>query len=279
MKRRIILKLSYISPQIDAAVRAILVPQLGDVSGVEQSTSPKTAPYSFDAAAMSSLSLSSLDPRDRVLSVQTVKASSLDTIQGLLAKGDRRAAYRYALDEQLWAHAMVIASSVDKEAWKEVVNEFIRSELNSQGVTDSTSPDATVSGAGREPLKVAYSLYSGQGAASSTCVSSRRMHLINSALRTVQALVPPTSLLKIGERPQPPALSHITPTTTNFTSHATPGPVPVDILKKWPETAAMLIPGPSVTESSAALLALGDCLLANEFVEAAHAWYVSLQVA
>jgi hypothetical protein len=111
-----------------------------------------------------------LDPRDRVLSVQTVKASALDTIQGLLAKGDRRAAYRYALDEQLWAHAMVIASSVDKEAWKEVVNEFIRSELNTQGVTDSTGPDATASGAGREPLKVAYSLYSGQGAASSTCV-------------------------------------------------------------------------------------------------------------
>jgi hypothetical protein len=171
MKRHIILKLSQTSPEIDVAVRAVLVPLLGDVSGLEQSTSPKTAPYSFDGAATSSLSLSSLDPRDRVLSVQTVKASALDTIQGQLAKGDRRAAYRYALDEQLWAHAMVISSSVDKEAWKEVVNEFIRSELNTQGVTDSTAPDATASGAGREPLKVAYSLYSGQGAASSTCVA------------------------------------------------------------------------------------------------------------
>ncbi|KAF8503540.1 Sec23-binding domain of Sec16-domain-containing protein [Russula emetica] len=244
------------SPQIDAAVRIVLVPRLGDVSGLEPSTSPKTAPYSFDSAATSSLSLPSLDTRDRVLSVHTVRASALDTIQGLLAKGDRRDAYRYALDEQLWAHAMVIASSIDKEAWKEVVNEFIRSELNTRGVTDSISPDATASGAGREPLKVAYSLYSGQGAAS------------------IQALVPPTSLLKIGEKTQPPVLSHITPTTANFTSHATPGPVPADILKKWPETAAMLIPGPSVTESSAALLALGDCLLANDFVEAAHACYL-----
>jgi COPII coat assembly protein SEC16 len=170
MKRHIILKLSQTSPQIDADVRAVLVPMLGNVSGLEQSTPPKTAPYSFDGAATSSLSLSSLDTRDRVLSVHTVKASALDTIQGLLAKGDRRAAYRYALDEQLWAHAMVIASSVDKEAWKEVVNEFIRSELNTQGVTDSAGPDATASGTGREPLKVAYSLYSGQGAASSTCV-------------------------------------------------------------------------------------------------------------
>ncbi len=65
---------------------------------------------------------------------------------------------------------MVIASSIDKDAWKEVVNEFIRSELNTQGVADSTSPDATISGTGREPLKVAYSLYSGQGASSSACV-------------------------------------------------------------------------------------------------------------
>jgi len=170
MKRHIILNLSQTSPEIEAAVREILVPRLGNVSGLERSTSPKTAPYSFDGAATSTLSLSSLDSRDRVLSVQTVKASALDTIQGLLAKGDRRAAYRYALDEQLWAHAMVIASSIDKEAWKEVVNEFIRSELNTQGVTDSAGPDATTSGAGREPLKVAYSLYSGQGAASSTCV-------------------------------------------------------------------------------------------------------------
>jgi hypothetical protein len=110
-------------------------------------------------------------------------------------------------------------------------------------------------------------------------LSSRRMLRINYAVRTVQALVPPTSLLKIGEKPQPPALPHPTPMTATFTSYATPGPVPVDILKKWPETAAMLIPGPSVAECSAALLALGDCLLANDSVEAAHAWYVSLRVA
>jgi hypothetical protein len=159
------------SPQIDAAVRAVLVPKLGDVSsGLEQSTSPKTAPYSFDGAATSSLALSAFDPHDRVLSVQTVKASALDTIQGLLAKGERKAAYRYALDERLWAHAMIIASSIDKEAWKEVVNEFIRSELSTQGVADSTGPDATALDTGREPLKVAYSLYSGQGAASGGCM-------------------------------------------------------------------------------------------------------------
>ena len=94
-------------------------------------------------------------------------------------------------------------------------------------------------------------------------------------MRTVQALIPSTSLLKMGEKPQQPAFSHITPISPNFSSV----PVPVDVLNKWPDTAAMLIPGPSVSECSAALLALGDCLLANHMVEAAHAWYVSLQVA
>jgi hypothetical protein len=90
-------------------------------------------------------------------------------------------------------------------------------------------------------------------------------------MRTVQALVPPISLTKIGDKLQAPALPHITPISPNFSS---PGPIPADVLDKWPETAAMLIPGPSVSECSAALLALGDSLLANHSVEAAHAWYV-----
>jgi hypothetical protein len=117
--------------------------------------------------------LSALNPHDRVLSVQSVKASALDKIQELLTQGERRAAYRYALDERLWAHAMIIASSIDKDAWKEVTNEFIRSELNSQGIVDATGSgrrDTITPGTGREPLKVAYSLYSGQGAASSACM-------------------------------------------------------------------------------------------------------------
>lgn len=66
---------------------------------------------------------------------------------------------------------MVIASSIDKDAWKEVVNEFLRTELSSttqetmpglSSVIKTTEPSPT---GGREWLRVAYSLYSGQGAA------------------------------------------------------------------------------------------------------------------
>jgi COPII coat assembly protein SEC16 len=129
--------------------------------------------YGLDSAAASSLALSAPDPHDRVVSAQTVRSSALDKIQDLLARGDRKAAYCYASDEGLWAHAMIIASSIDKEAWKEVVNDFIRSELNSQVLANGTGPghrDSSALATGREPLKVAYSLYSGQGAASSTCI-------------------------------------------------------------------------------------------------------------
>ncbi|KAI0306558.1 Sec23-binding domain of Sec16-domain-containing protein [Multifurca ochricompacta] len=248
------------SPQVEASVRAILVPRIGDASTLEQSTtSPKMSLYGIDGAAVPSLGLSTFDTHDRVLSVQTVRSSALDKIQEHLARGERRAAYHYALDERLWAHAMIIASSIDRESWKEVVNEFIRTELSSQIVTDapgSIHRDTTSIGTGREPLKVAYSLYSGQGAAS------------------IQALVPLMPLSKSGEMLQIPPVSHVTPISPSFPSHATTVPVPEDVLDRWPDTAAMLIPGPSISECSAALLALGDCLLANHWAEAAHACYL-----
>lgn len=64
---------------------------------------------------------------------------------------------------------MVIASSIDKEAWKEVVTEFLRSELSSAGTTHHASDAKGTQGTGQEPLKVAYSLFAGQGPASGKC--------------------------------------------------------------------------------------------------------------
>jgi hypothetical protein len=101
------------------------------------------------------------------ISVSVVLPSALDKIQEFLVRGERRQAYHYALDEKLWAHAMVIASSIDKEAWKDVVSEFLKGEL---GVHDAQR--TALVGRGREPvppsngrewLRVVYSLFSGQG--------------------------------------------------------------------------------------------------------------------
>lgn len=97
---------------------------------------------------------------------------------------------------------------------------------------------------------------------------------------TVQGLVPPISLAKGGEMLHAPTLSQqLTPISSNSLPYTTTAPIHADVLSKWPVTAAMLIPGPSTSECSAALMALGDCLSANQWVEAAHAWYVSLLAA
>lgn len=102
----------------------------------------------------------------------TLRATSLDKIEEFLLRGERRQAYHYALDERLWAHAMVIASSINKDAWKEVVSEFISSELGAKVDNSFALPGRpggqTSSGNGREGLRVAYSLFSGQGPTAGT---------------------------------------------------------------------------------------------------------------
>ncbi len=93
------------------------------------------------------------------MSQSSIRGSQLDKISELLARGDRRGACHYAADEKLWAHALLMASSVDKECWKDVVTEWIRAEL----VHDPAQPQDGKNG--REPLRVAYSLFGGNGAA------------------------------------------------------------------------------------------------------------------
>jgi hypothetical protein len=110
--------------------------------------------------------------KETPISVSTLLPSALDKIQEFLVRGDRRQAYHYALDEKLWAHAMVIASSIDKEAWKDVVNEFLKTELGASNVQPKLpasvgrGKDQVPSPSnGREWLRVVYSLFSGQGPA------------------------------------------------------------------------------------------------------------------
>lgn len=107
------------------------------------------------------------------ISVTTLNASALERIQELLIRGERRQACHYALDEKLWAHAMVIASSIDRDAWQEVVKEFIRAELGPGDVKDGAKINDPRQGSfpnptsnGHESLRVAYSLFAGQGATS-----------------------------------------------------------------------------------------------------------------
>ncbi|KAF8654092.1 hypothetical protein AX16_003625 [Volvariella volvacea WC 439] len=260
------------SAAIDTAIRTALVPSLeGKLSTTSSDSNLSTFSTMGDVTKSPVLGPVPYPPvstfggesSEAPISVSTLRASSLNKIQNFLLRGERRQAYHYALDEKLWGHAMVIASSIDKEAWKEVVSEFLRTEL---GVKDDSTrssnllrpaePMAYLTN-GREPLKVAYSLYSGHGAAA------------------VQELVPQNLLVRAAAgHLVPPANSQLTPRTPNFAAPTPSSNIPQESLARWAETAAMMISNPITPETSSALTALGDQLLAHQWTDAAHACFL-----
>lgn len=149
--------IKFIRPSMDAAVRAALVPQTGaDPNGVESSNFTSVADLQGTDGTLMGLS-NPPSSGETPISVTTLRPSALNKIEGFLLRGERRQAYHYALDQKLWSHAMIIASGIDKEAWQEVVNEFLKTELGTQ-------PPSMGPSNGRESLRVVYSLLSGQGA-------------------------------------------------------------------------------------------------------------------
>ncbi|OSC99056.1 hypothetical protein PYCCODRAFT_1438667 [Trametes coccinea BRFM310] len=242
------------SNEIDAAVRVALLPDLGTTTSQvdgPMGSSTMIPASSSELLAASQYPLASALPntQDHTVATTVLRSSHLDKIQTLLAMGDRRGACHYAADEKLWSHALVIASSIDKETWKDVVTEWIRAELASNGAQGQGDE-------GREALRVAYSLFGGNGAAA------------------VQELVAPSKLLQHPptlQIPQPPV--SITPMTPNFPV-VQPLNVPQEVLANWAKTAAMLLTNPMTVDCSAALTALGDQLFAHQWAEAAHVCYL-----
>lgn len=72
---------------------------------------------------------------------------------------------------------------------------------------------------------------------------------------------------------QPASLPHMTPMTPNFGQPAVATSIPVESISQWADAAAMMVSSPLSPETSAALTALGDQLVANHMYEAAHVWY------
>nr|GAT53207.1 copII vesicle coat protein [Mycena chlorophos] len=240
------------TPQIDSAVRAALVPRL-ETASEEDTSGSFTSIADIQQPMANGIVYSNGLTSDAPLATSVLRPAALEKIQEFLVRGERRKAYHFALDEKLWAHAMVIASSIDRDAWKEAVNEFLRTELAPSTVAaDSTQPKV-----GHEGLRVAYSLYSGQGSVS------------------VQEMVPQNLLARATGRLQlPSSSSHKTPLTPNFAAPAVANTIPTESLATWAETAAMMLSSPMTTDTSSALTALGDQLLAHQWVEAAHACYL-----
>lgn len=147
-----------VSSSIEWAVRSALLPRLqnetisaGDDSLLGQSL---YTPYL------------SMTESTETMAVHYAKNSSLDRIREFLIRGEKLKAYHFAMDEKLWAHAMLIANSVDAQSFKEVAKEFIHSELGVKHILHANT-EQTPQANGKESLRVAYSLLSGHGASSS----------------------------------------------------------------------------------------------------------------
>lgn len=70
------------------------------------------------------------------------------------------------------------------------------------------------------------------------------------------------------------ALTGPTPISPNFTVPGLSNVIPPETLVKWAEIVAMMFSSTN-SETSAALTAMGDQLLINQWTEAAHAWSVN----
>jgi hypothetical protein len=129
-------------------------------------------------------------------------------------------ACHYALDEKVWAHAMVTVSSIDRDTWLEVAKEFIRAELGSMEVKDDKprpndprlGPLFTPTSNGRENLRVACSLFAGQDAGSGMFTLTPRVAaIVNSCFLPLRFL---ESLATSSHHPrQPPLVSRPCPPT------------------------------------------------------------------
>ncbi|EAW08730.1 COPII coat assembly protein SEC16 [Aspergillus clavatus NRRL 1] len=106
------------SAEAQKSLRSVMFPHL------QQSTTdqvpgdsfiPAATPQAIDASARS-------DAAD---------SHSIESLRDSLVLGEREKAVWAAVDNRLWGHAMIIASTMDRSVWKQVVQEFVRREVRS----------------------------------------------------------------------------------------------------------------------------------------------------
>ncbi|KAH8913773.1 hypothetical protein BT69DRAFT_1344126 [Atractiella rhizophila] len=239
------------SSKAENAVRAILVPYAANAADITDADLPLASEIGFNPLTPNTPSFNTQSSSP--VATYTVLPSHIEKIHSILLCGEKKKALKYTIDRKLWAHAFVIASAVDQEAWKEVAQEFIKHELGA-GPGGSN---------GKESLRVAYSLFAGAGA------------------NSIQEFLPPRPL-----NAGPTFGSHLsangpndsqpvaTPMSSNFPDLSLYSNISNDVLDKWRETAAMIISN-QPNGDSATLTALGDTLGNNGWNDAAHVWFVS----
>ncbi len=79
---------------------------------------------------------------------EPVDPVAVETLRKSLLRGDREKAAWTAVDNRLWAHALLISSTLEKTIWKQIVTEFVRKEVK-------------MIGANTESLAALYEVFAG----------------------------------------------------------------------------------------------------------------------
>lgn len=120
------------SVDIQKSVRNVLFPDLPNTEAFQ--------PYGDGLTASNGL--------DAQFRPDSVDPQFADSLRINLLNGDREKAVWSAADNRMWGHAMILASTLDKSVWKQVVQEFVRREIR------STSRNA-------ESLAALYEIFAG----------------------------------------------------------------------------------------------------------------------
>jgi len=99
--------------EIEEAIRTVLLPNLEQMSRVVDLHSPVSA-----TVAVAS------EPVDKTTLIQ---------IRQALLEGQRQRAVWLAEERKLWGHAMLIASTMGPDTWKQIVQSFVRGQVKSVG--------------------------------------------------------------------------------------------------------------------------------------------------
>ena len=103
-------------------IRSILSPEL--TVGDNVSLPPQSFNSPLLGISRDSSSRSIRDP---------VKPEAMEDLRKLLLHGEREKAVWHAVDHHLWAHAMLLASTLEKNVWRQVSQEFVRQEVKTFG--------------------------------------------------------------------------------------------------------------------------------------------------
>ncbi|KAL8680549.1 MAG: hypothetical protein Q9186_003240 [Xanthomendoza sp. 1 TL-2023] len=104
------------------AVRLILCPAIAEKEGTEASL-----------LGSRGLLVGISKPEGSNPVTEPANPEAMESIRRLLLQGEREKAVWHAVDWRMWAHAMVLASTLDKSIWKQVLHEFTRLEVKPFG--------------------------------------------------------------------------------------------------------------------------------------------------